>query len=180
MSDKAQPTDVELGQIGMTAPPTPPAPPASGPAKSMTAFEVIDSFIVLDQDKDGHISHDEFIAGLKANWQIAESYFVFSEIYGRTIRWHHGDAIRFEGGVGGLVIPMNKAIAQWNKGRKADLDCFGHHHTYLQTPNACSNGSMIGFSPFSVQIKAGFEPPTQTMFLMDSKRGRTAIFPLFP
>ena len=74
MSDKAQPTDVELGQIGMTAPPTPPAPPASGPAKSMTAFEVIDSFIVLDQDKDGHISHDEFIAGLKANWQIAEKF----------------------------------------------------------------------------------------------------------
>ena len=66
--------DVELGKIGMIAPPILAAPPASGPAQSMTAYEVIDSFIALDQDKDGHISHDEFIAGLKANWQIAEKF----------------------------------------------------------------------------------------------------------
>jgi hypothetical protein len=67
-------TDVELG-IKMDENLLPlPAAAAAGPAKSMTAFEVIDCFIVLDQDRNGEISHAEFIQGLKSNSQLAQKF----------------------------------------------------------------------------------------------------------
>ena len=87
----------------------------------------------------------------------------------------------YSGGIGGLTIPMEKAIAGWNRGREQApyLDVFGHHHTAMQNPRFISNGSLIGYGPFSLAIKAGFEPPQQTFFLLDSKRGRTGTFPIF-
>lgn len=112
-------------------------------------------------------------------WHIAEGYHTYLDVFGRTIRIHHGDGLRYEGGIGGLTIPLEKAIAAWNKGRVADLDIFGHWHTQQQAPKWCSNGSLIGHSAFSVQIKAPFEPPMQTFFLLDAKRGRTGTWPIF-
>jgi len=112
-------------------------------------------------------------------WHIAESYHTFLEVYGRTIRIHHGDAINYQGGIGGLTIPLEKAIAAWNKAKVADLDIFGHYHQQQQNPKWISNGSLIGYNAFAVSIKAPFEPPQQTFFLWDSKRGRTATWPIF-
>jgi hypothetical protein len=69
---RAQPNDIELGMT--TQENSMSTTPAAGPAKSMTPFEVIDSFIVLDQDRDGQVSNVEFIQGLKSNWQIAQKF----------------------------------------------------------------------------------------------------------
>jgi hypothetical protein len=79
MTEKVQPSDVELGgmppQANPAAPPPPPAGAAPvGPAMTMTPFEVIDSFIVLDVDRNGQLTHEEFIQGLKANRQIAQKF----------------------------------------------------------------------------------------------------------
>jgi len=111
-------------------------------------------------------------------WHIATGYHVYIEVFGKKIRLHHGDAIRYEGGIGGLTIPLEKAIAAWNKAMVADLDIHGHWHTQMQTPKVVSNGSLIGYNAFSLQIKAPFEPPQQTYFLLDSKRGRTVTAPI--
>lgn len=58
---------------------------------------------------------------------IAEGYLSFLKVYDYKIRFHHGHHIRYAGGVGGVFIPANKAIAEWQKmkGYEADLDCFG-------------------------------------------------------
>jgi hypothetical protein len=112
-------------------------------------------------------------------WQIADGYHVYLDVFGRTIRLHHGDNIAYQGGVGGITISVEKAIANWNKARVADLDIFGHHHTQQQNPKWVANGSLIGYGPYSLAIKAPFEPPQQTFFLLDSKRGRTGTWPIF-
>lgn len=112
-------------------------------------------------------------------WQIASGYHTYIEVYGKTIRLHHGDGLRYQGGVGGLTIPVEKAIASWNKGRVADLDVFGHWHQMQQNPKWVSNGSIIGYGPYALSIKAPYEPPQQTYFLFDSKRGRTGTWPIF-
>jgi hypothetical protein len=115
----------------------------------------------------------------EVEWVIADGYFAFFDIYGRTFRFHHGDNVQYGGGVGGLTIPTEKAIAQWNKSRPVYCDIFGHHHQAMQNPRWICNGSLIGYGPYSLAIKAGYEPPQQTFFLVDSKRGRTGTWPIF-
>lgn len=115
----------------------------------------------------------------KIEWQISESYHNYLEVYGRVVRMHHGDGLKYQGGVGGLTIPVEKAIAKWNTGRVADLDIFGHWHTKQENPKWVSNGPLIGYSAYSIEIKAPFEPPSQTFFLYTEKRGRTVTAPIF-
>jgi len=112
-------------------------------------------------------------------WLVGESYHTYLEIYGKTIRLHHGDQLKYQGGIGGLTIPTEKAISSWNKGRSADLDIFGHWHTSQQNPKWISNGSLVGANSYSISIKAPYEPPQQTYFLFDAKRGRTGTWPIF-
>jgi hypothetical protein len=112
-------------------------------------------------------------------WQVGESYHNIVDVYGKVIRFHHGDGLKYQGGIGGLTIPVEKAIASWNKSPlKADLDVFGHWHSQMQNPKFCANGSLIGYNAYALSIKASFEPPQQTFFLFDKKRGRTATIPL--
>jgi len=112
-------------------------------------------------------------------WKIANGYHNYLDVDGRIIRFHHGDDLKYQGGVGGLTIPVEKAISQWNKAIKADLDVFGHWHQGQQNPKWISNPSMIGHNAYAIAIKAGFEPPSQTYFLMDKKRGRTITAPIY-
>lgn len=109
---------------------------------------------------------------------IPEGYHSYVQVYDQTIRFHHGHALRYAGGIGGLFIPTYKAIDQWNTGRHADLDVFGHFHQMRDGGRFIANGSLIGYSGFALAIKAPFEPPRQTLFLMDKKRGRTCTWPI--
>jgi uncharacterized protein YaiE (UPF0345 family) len=114
----------------------------------------------------------------KVSWLVADSYFNYLDIYGKTIRLHHGDSLSYQGGIGGLTIPVEKAIASWNKGRVADLDVFGHWHQQQQNPKWVSNGSLIGYNAYALSIKAAYEPAQQTFFLLDHERGRTVTAPI--
>lgn len=109
---------------------------------------------------------------------IEDGYHQYLDIYGYTIRLHHGHTIKYGGGIGGLFIPAFKKISQWSKGRRADLDAFGHFHQTKDGGNFLCNGSLIGYNSFAVQIGADYEPPQQTLFLIDKKRGRTCHWPI--
>lgn len=113
------------------------------------------------------------------DWRIADGYHNYLDVDGRIIRFHHGDGLKYQGGVGGLTIPVEKAIANWNKAIPAHLDVFGHWHQSQQNPKWISNASLIGHNAYAISIKAPYEPPSQTYFLMDSKRGRTITAPIF-
>lgn len=115
----------------------------------------------------------------KAIWHVSDGYHLLLDLYGKTIRVHHGDGLQYQGGVGGLTIPVEKAIAAWNKGVPADLDIFGHWHQSQQNPKWICNSSLIGFNAYSIAIKAPFEPPSQTGFVFDKRYGRTITFPIF-
>ena len=102
---------------------------------------------------------------------VPNSYHSYMEIYGKTIRFHHGHSVKFGGGVGGITIPVNKAIAQWNRSRTADIDVFGHFHQAYDGGNFIANGSMIGYNVYAISIKASYERPAQMVFAMHSKLG---------
>lgn len=109
---------------------------------------------------------------------VPEGMHSYLQIYDTTIRFQHGHAIKYGGGVGGIYIPVNKAISQWNKARHADLDVFGHFHQMRDGGNFICNGSLIGYNAFALSIKADYEPPKQALFLIDKKRGRTCTWPI--
>ena len=104
-------------------------------------------------------------------WQIAEGYLGFLDLDGFVVRYHHGHEIRYQGGVGGITIPVNKAIAAWNRSRPAHLDLFGHWHQWGWIRGKyVSNGSLIGMSAFALRIKAEFEAPCQSLVIVDHGR----------
>lgn len=97
------------------------------------------------------------------------------------IRFHHGHQMNYQGGVGGLTIPVNKSIAQWNKARPTvNLDVFGHFHTRFDGGSFISNGSLIGMTAYGVSIKASWEPASQTIFLVNREyAAKTFVAPIF-
>ena len=114
----------------------------------------------------------------RVKFVLSEGYHTYLDCYGYTVRLHHGHSLNYGGGVGGLTIPVNKAIAQWNKSRPAYLDVFGHWHQFMDGGNFICNGSLIGYNAYALSIKAGFEKPKQTFFLLDKKRGKTVVCPI--
>ena len=115
----------------------------------------------------------------RVNFIIADGYHTYVDVYDYKVRLHHGHAIRYAGGVGGIFIPVNKAIAQWNKGRTVDLDVFGHFHQFKDGGNFICNGSLIGYNAFALSIKADYEKPKQAFFLVDKKRGKSIVAPIW-
>ena len=102
---------------------------------------------------------------------INDSYLTYMDIYDYKIRLHHGDSMRYGGGIGGLFIPAFKAISQWDKQIRADWTFFGHFHQLKDGGNFVSNGSLIGFSPYAIRIKADYEKPKQAFLILDKERG---------
>ena len=113
-------------------------------------------------------------------FRVGSGYHNWLTIYDKyDLRFHHGDDIMYNGGVGGLTIPANKAIAQWNKSRTAYMDFFGHFHTFFDGGNFITNGSIIGYNAYALSIKASFEEPKQTLTIIEKDRGKTATRPIF-
>lgn len=125
-----------------------------------------------------HSLAQEFADNPRVQFQIPEGAHSYVDIYGMEVRFLHGHDIKFGGGVGGITIPVNKAISQWDKGKKAYLTCFGHFHQRFDGGNFIANGSMIGYNAFALSIKASPEAPAQQMFVIDKKRGKTIVAPI--
>ena len=126
-----------------------------------------------------HHLQNYFKSNKRVQFVISGGYLSYLQVYDQTICFQHGHAIKYGGGVGGLTIPANKAIAQWEKLRHADLYCFGHFHQFMDGGNFIANGSLIGYNAFAIFIKGGFEKPKQAFFLIDKKRkAKTVVCPV--
>lgn len=112
-------------------------------------------------------------------WKVENGYHNWLNIQGYDVRFHHGDELKYQGGVGGITIPINKAIAQWNKVQWADYDYFGHLHQYFNVPRWCCNSSLIGYGAYALSIKAEYEVPSQTISVISKKRGKVLNERLF-
>lgn len=115
-------------------------------------------------------------------WQVGTGYLNYLDLDGFVIRFHHGHAIKYGGGIGGITIPTNKAIAAWDAVKRADLTCFGHWHQFqwLRAGRYVANGSVIGHSAYATRIKAAYEPPCQACIVIDHGRHEvTKAMPIY-
>lgn len=108
-----------------------------------------------------------------------ESAHQYAKVYDFDLHFHHGDETNYGGGVGGVMIPLNKSVAQWNIAKHCHYHHFGHWHQYIDSGPITVNGSVIGFNAYAMSIKASPEPPQQAFYLLDSKRGKTCKSPIW-
>lgn len=115
------------------------------------------------------------------SWQVGAGYHNLVDLNGFMLRVHHGHALSYGGGVGGLTIPVLKAIQSWNHAQKADLDVFGHWHQHLYIPRRfVANASLIGHNAYADRIKAEYQPPSQTLIIVDHEHNRvTKVLQVF-
>jgi len=114
---------------------------------------------------------DYFENEKRVEFVIEDSYLTYLNIYKYTVRLHHGHAVKYGGGIGGIFIPAFKAISQWDKQKQADWTFFGHFHQLKDGGNFVTNGSLIGYNAYAVRIKADFEAPKQAFMVIDADRG---------
>lgn len=108
-----------------------------------------------------------------------QSAHQYAQVYDYTMHFHHGDEIKYNGGVGGIMIPVNKKVAAWDKAKRCDFHNFGHFHQRHDVNRVTVNGSVIGFNAYAMSIGADPEEPQQSFYLIDSTRGKTAQYPLW-
>lgn len=111
-------------------------------------------------------------------WQISEGYFNFVNVYDFPVRFHHGDRIKFGGGINGVGVPAYRSIAKANETKRAYLDVFGHFHTFGWPGRFVSNGSLVGIDEYS-QGFGGDSEPKQAFIVIDRNRGITRALPVF-
>lgn len=113
-------------------------------------------------------------------WHVENGYFNWVRLFDKfNLRFSHGDQILYAGGVGGISIPVNKAIAQWNKVQRADYDFFGHYHQSIDLTRWTCNGSLIAYGPYALAIKAEPESPSQTLSIISKDRGKVLTMRVF-
>lgn len=119
-----------------------------------------------------HCLAEEFRDEPRVHFEITASPHQYVQAYKFTLHFHHGDSLRYMGGVGGLAIPLLKAVPQWDAVKRADYHHIGHFHQLSDFGRAMVNGSLIGFGAYSAWIKASPEPPQQLFYLIDKNRGK--------
>jgi len=112
--------------------------------------------------------------------RTTKGYHNYIDLYGKyLLRFHHGEKILYRGGIGGVTIPANKAVGQWNKIKHAYLDLFGHFHYSHDFSSFMVNGSLIGYNAYAMQNKFDPERPLQMFFCIEREKGKTFTGPIF-
>jgi len=106
----------------------------------------------------------------RVEWHIADGEFNRLKVHNTNLGFTHGDICKFGGGVGGLTVPVLRAMPRWQTYGHCDLYNIGHFHTYMALPSLVVNGSLIGAAPYGMRVGA-LEEPAQAFYLVDSTRG---------
>lgn len=118
-----------------------------------------------------HLEHVYEMRGEpRIRFKVERGHHNWLEIQGKQVRFHHGDWIKYQGGVGGITIPVNKALAAWNDSKRADFDIFGHWHQHKRDHHWASCNCLIGYNAYAQSIKAPCTPPSQTLIVFDKNR----------
>lgn len=110
---------------------------------------------------------------------VAEGEWTHLEVAGKHLAFTHGDSFRYQGGVGGISIPLRRGMNEMRKYQRIDYVSLGHFHQRCDFGDIAVNGSMIGVSPYSMRIHAPPEPRQQSWFMIDEERGKCLSAPIW-
>lgn len=112
--------------------------------------------------------------------QIDEGHHSVVEIFDYRIHLHHGDSVRSNGGIGGIAVPLGRAVTQWRNKYGTHLSVVGHFHQYNSGERLITNGSLIGYGAYSDWLPSAEPEPAQQAFaIIDRKRGKCKSTPIW-
>jgi|SRR6478609_989020 len=126
-----------------------------------------------------NILKEDFADEKRVRFVVDQSAHQYVEAYDFNLHFHHGDEVKFGGGIGGLSVPLNKRVFKWDGVKRADYHHIGHFHQLTDLGRTVVNGSLIGYSEYAMSIGADYEAPQQAMYILDSKRGKCMNTPLW-
>lgn len=106
---------------------------------------------------------------------LEDGLYTYVDVYDVTLGCTHGDQFRYQGGIGGMMIPIRRGLDQVRKNQpKKVVFAMGHFHWWY--PTAASegiiiNGSAIGTTSYSLGNSFAHQEPCQHWFLIDATRG---------
>ncbi len=116
----------------------------------------------------------------RIQFKIENGYSNILEVQGKLIRFAHGNALRYQGGIQGPSGGILRWISNANKATPCWLDIFGHLHTDLQDRLYVGNPSLIGHGAASPYFGGGFCEPFQKLVIVDRNQNRpTCVKPVF-
>jgi hypothetical protein len=108
----------------------------------------------------------------RITFELPQGLHTYIQIYEWMYRFCHGDEVNYQGGVGGIMIPITKAIMRWDTVIPAAVTNMGHFHSYHNLPHLVVNSSLIGYNEYALGKGMRYEEPAQAFYLVDSKRGK--------
>jgi predicted phosphodiesterase len=104
-------------------------------------------------------------------------------IYNTRFLLTHGDQFRGGGGIGGIMVPIQRGLAKKQMRQAAidrsfDVAVMGHWHQLVMLENTVINGSVKGYDEYAYQSNFGFEPPQQALFVVHPEFGITFRMPV--
>lgn len=122
---------------------------------------------------------DEMRNEKRVKWIVPRAEQIYFPIYDCWTRWMHGDEVKYNAGLGGISVPLNRAVYRLKSVQDCRLTCLGHHHTYHPGQASHVNGSLIGYTEYAMSGTFEREDPMQSFFLLDSKRWKCQVTPLW-
>lgn len=119
---------------------------------------------------------------------IAESEFLYLDLFGYINLFSHGDHFNYQGGIGGIEVPMKKWILRENavasanpafNDRGIDMAWIAHWHQYIVLNKIRGNGSIIGYNAYARSFGFAPEDPKMQFQLLDARRGFTLNNPIY-
>jgi hypothetical protein len=115
----------------------------------------------------------------RLQWFIADADCLYLDVYGKRLRFFHGDSVRYNGGAAGPLWNVDKHAKNLDQSVPADHTFHGHFHTLGFGSRATSNGSLPGCAPYGLQSGYRIERPQQGMRFLHSDKGFAGSFPIF-
>jgi hypothetical protein len=110
---------------------------------------------------------------------LSESEFIYYKVYDKMNKFSHGNHFNYQGGIGGIEVPIKKWLYREQVIAPFDMAFIGHWHTYIVSNKVRVNGSVIGYNEFGRRCGFPPEPPQMQFQLLDKKRGYTWNCPIF-
>lgn len=115
----------------------------------------------------------------RVTFQVADGDYNYLNVYDTKLCFFHGDSVKYQGGVGGITVPLLRGLNELRKYRAVDVYNLGHFHQRYDMPGLVVNGSMIGTNAYSMRYKFAPEPRQQSFYIVDSARGKCMSAPVW-